>query len=160
MRIRLPAVRSSVGAAITVGLSLSTAVFSQARDASTIPAPTTAIVLGVGSPAISAERSGTSIGVATGGTLYLFDAGAGVERRLMEAAPQLMSHQIKRLGPVFISHLHMDHTLGLAALYFYHRIDPRTGLLVAAGGRLEVYGPKPVKGLPGIDSIMESLRAA
>src|SRR5688572_12083530 len=40
------------------------------------PAATTAIVFGVGSPNINAERSGTSIGIVVGGTLYLFDAGA------------------------------------------------------------------------------------
>ena len=56
---------------------------------------TAAIVLGVGSPDIDAARSGTSIGICAGHTLYLFDAGAGVERRLFEAAPQLKARNVE-----------------------------------------------------------------
>jgi ribonuclease BN (tRNA processing enzyme) len=71
-----------------------------------------AIVFGVGSPPLTAERSGTSIGIVADGTLYIFDAGAGVERRIMEAGPKLAALKVQKLGPVFISHLHSDHTLG------------------------------------------------
>jgi glyoxylase-like metal-dependent hydrolase (beta-lactamase superfamily II) len=87
----------------------------QSRTAQAAPT-TTAIVFGLGSPNINAERSGTSIGVAAGGTLYLFDAGAGVERRIMEAAPKLAAQHVARFGPVFLTHLDPDHTVGLAAL--------------------------------------------
>jgi ribonuclease BN (tRNA processing enzyme) len=122
---------------------------------------TAAIVLGVGSPDIDAARSGTSIGICAGHTLYLFDAGAGVERRLFEAAPQLKARNVDRLGPVFITHLHADHTLGLPALYFYHGIDQGTGELYARGsGTLAVYGPKQAKEHPGIVQVIESVRAA
>jgi ribonuclease BN (tRNA processing enzyme) len=66
-------------------------------------------VFGVGSPGINAERSGTSIGVVAGGTLYVFDAGPGIERRIMESSPKLAQRNVRRLGPVFISHLDADH---------------------------------------------------
>ena len=40
------------------------------------------VILGAGSPSITAERSGTCIAVIVNGTAYLFDAGPGVERRV------------------------------------------------------------------------------
>lgn len=137
-------------------------VFSQ-TDINERSSQTAAIVLGLGSPNINADRSGTSIGIFAGHTLYLFDAGAGVERRLFEAAPQLKGRHIDRLGPVFITHLHNDHTLGLAALYFYHGVDQGTGRLYGGGGgsgTLAVYGPKPAKEHPGIVQVIDSVRAA
>jgi len=121
--------------------------------------PTAAIVFGVGSPNITAERSGTSIGIVAGGTVYLFDAGAGVERRMMEAAPKLAALQVQRFGPVFITHLDMDHILGLAVLSFYHQID-RTSNLRGGGGDFTIYGPGPAKGRLGIRNIMDHLEAA
>ena len=105
---------------------------------------THAIVLGVGSPVISAERSGTSIGIAAGGTLYLFDAGAGIERRIMEAHSQLQKIGVQKMGPVFITHLHQDHTTGLAALLAYHTFG--AGLVLIGPGDqtpFTVYGPAP-----------------
>jgi ribonuclease Z len=108
--------------------------------------PTAAIVFGVGSPNITAERSGTSIGIAAGGTLYIFDAGPGVERRIMEARSKLDTLRVRRLGPVFITHMHWDHTLGLAALLAYHGYGPG-GLRSSGVGSdpLTVYGPVPAE---------------
>jgi ribonuclease BN (tRNA processing enzyme) len=147
---------------IAMALFFPVLVFPQTSDKEALP-QTAAIVLGLGSPNINAERSGTSIGIFAGHTLYLFDAGAGVERRIMEAAPKLKARHIDRLGPVFITHLHSDHTLGLAPLYFYHGVDQATGQLYGGGGgggTLAVYGPKPSKGHPGIVQVIESVRAA
>ena len=100
-----------VAAAVLMGICLSTTILAQARNDAKPVDSTAAIVFGVGSPNISAERSGTSIGVLAGGTLYLFDAGAGVERRIMEAAPPLLARHTH--SAIFISHLHIDHTLRL-----------------------------------------------
>jgi ribonuclease BN (tRNA processing enzyme) len=110
----------------------------------TVQQPTKAIVLGVGSPAIDASRAGTSVAVATGGMLYLFDAGPGVERRLLEARTQLASMEVRRFGPIFITHLHHDHTLGLAALYRYHRFAASSALIPGAAP-LAVYGPAGIR---------------
>lgn len=46
---------------------------------------TSILVLGIGTPAMNAERSGTSIGVIVRGVVYFFDAGPGIERRMFEA---------------------------------------------------------------------------
>src|SRR4030095_11318444 len=123
---------------------------------------TTAIVFGVGSPELSAERAGTSIGIVADRTLYLFDAGPGVERRIMEAGPKLAALNVQRFGPVFITHIHRDHTAGLAALLAYH--DIRSGVLTLSLASIKtpliVYGPNSAGDLPSIGTILDHLRAA
>lgn len=130
---------------------------------------TSVIVFGVGSPNITADRSGTSIGIVVGGRLYLFDAGAAVERRIMEATPKLAALQVQNFGPVFLTHLDMDHTLGLATLLYYHSIAAPGRLTNTSdsGTPLNVYGPGPVGGPPdadraaiGIDAVMNHLQTA
>jgi ribonuclease BN (tRNA processing enzyme) len=51
---------------------------------------------------------------------------------------------VTRFGPIFITHLHHDHTLGLAALYRYHQFAAN-GLLVAGTAPLAIYGPAGVR---------------
>jgi ribonuclease BN (tRNA processing enzyme) len=105
---------------------------------------TTVLVLGAGSPGISAERSGTSLGVIVRGWVYIFDAGAGVERRMFEARARV-SNTIEHIGPIFITHLHSDHTLGLPAMLYYHR---------------ERNQPFTLFGPPGIKNMMNHILAA
>ena len=94
---------------------------------------TAVLVLGAGTPTLTAERSGTCLGVIANGTVYLFDAGPGVERRMFEArARTSIGNIIRNIGPVFISHLHSDHTLGLPAMLYYVRPQ---------GQPFKVYGP-------------------
>jgi len=102
-----------------------------------------AIVLGLGSPEIDSQRSGTGIAIAAGDTLYVFDAGPGVLRRLMEAQPQLAAWKIRQFGPVFLTHLHMDHTLDVPALYRYHGFTSDSRL-VPGGGPFVIYGPSKI----------------
>jgi ribonuclease BN (tRNA processing enzyme) len=142
------------------GLILSACVAAQGRPGIAAPisaTATTAIVLGVGSPELTAGTSGTSIGIISGGWIYLFDAGAGVERRMFEAGKELVARGVKELGPVFITHLHVDHTIGLAALYRYHQFNPSdpSKVLTIVGNRvLTVYGP------PGVRELMDHVVAA
>lgn len=132
-------------------------LLSQTGAVKTAPAGTAAIMLGVGSPNIDAVRSGTSIGIISSGRLYVFDAGPGVERRLAEARPKLAALGVTRFGPIFISHLHRDHTAGLAALMYYHNIGP--GFLVG-GEELTIYGPDGKGAKFGIIDVVNHLRAA
>jgi ribonuclease BN (tRNA processing enzyme) len=107
---------------------------------------TSVLVLGAGSPGINAERSGTCLGVIVNGTVYLFDAGAGVERRMFEARARAnINNLIQTIGPVFITHMHSDHTLGLPAMLYYVRPQ---------GQPFKVYGP------PGIKNMMTHILAA
>ena len=58
--------------------------------------------------------------------------------------------KIDTIPAVFITHLHSDHTLGLAALVYYH--GPNA--VYRGGGPLTVYGP------PGIAAMMGHINAA
>ncbi len=117
------------------------------------PVPSQIIMLGTGTPDLSAERSGQSVAIVTGTRqLYVFDAGAGVLHRLYEALRSLYPNRPVLSNPgmygtpvnaLFITHLHIDHTLGLPELLFYH------------GTRLlSVFGP------PGVDEMVRSVRSA
>lgn len=139
-----------------VSLALVTAFASglgQAASATTQDRGTKAVVLGVGSPVIGPNRSGTSIGIVVKGTLYVFDAGPGVERRVLDATPKLSELGVQNFGPVFITHLHLDHTLGLAALYRYHEFS-RASVLGMGTTPLVVFGPA------GISRMMDHIAEA
>lgn len=154
---------SAVASVLVVGLGGLLAQTTQLSETPRGVPSTAAIVFGLGSPNITAERSGTSIGIVAGGTVYLFDAGAGVERRMMEAAPKLAALHVRRLGPVFISHLDMDHILGLAVLPVYNLMDSAGTLRLGGGlrgGEITVYGPGPAKGRLGIREVMDHIHAA
>ena len=124
-------------------------LFAQASPI-TSPPPRHAqiLMLGTGTPVIDATHSGTSIGILVGGSLYIFDAGPGVERRMLEAVAK--GTKIDTIPAVFITHLHSDHTLGLPALAYYHGPDAT----FRRGGPLTVYGP------PGIAAMMQNINAA
>jgi ribonuclease Z len=106
------------------------------------------LILGTGTPVIDAAHSGNSIGILVNGALYIFDAGPGVERRMLEAVAK--GTKIDTIPAVFITHLHSDHTLGLPALVYYH--GPNA--VYRGGGALTVYGP------PGISAMMQNINAA
>lgn len=69
------------------------------------------------------------------GKMYLIDAGDNVTRRIVQS-----NHDFRQVNPIFITHAHSDHTLGLATLlvsqWEYQRREPT-----------EIYGPPGVKQL-------------
>src|SRR6185503_21379906 len=78
------------------------------------PGGTRVVMLGTGNPNPDPERSGPAVAVVVNGTAYLVDAGAGVVRRAAQSGlPELRA---ARLGLVFLTHLHSDHTIGLPDL--------------------------------------------
>jgi ribonuclease BN (tRNA processing enzyme) len=135
-----------LGTLLVAGLTVRTQQPPAGRGQAAAAAPdkSSIIILGAGSPNITADRSGTSIGVVVRGTLYIFDAGAGVERRVLETRAK-SNIRIERFGPTFISHLHSDHTLGLPAMLYYDR---------------ERNQPFTVFGPPGIKNMMDHILAA
>jgi ribonuclease BN (tRNA processing enzyme) len=139
-----------VGAAtLTVPLSAAPILVAQVSSAPSPPERHAQILmLGTGTPLIDATHSGNSIGILVGGSLYIFDAGPGVERRMLEAVAR--GTKIDTIPAVFITHLHSDHTLGLPALVYYHGRNAT----FRSGGPLTVYGP------PGIRAMMEHISAA
>lgn len=110
-------------------------------SASLAQAETRVIMLGTGTPLLSAERAGSGFAVIHDGEAYLFDAGHGTVQRAVQAfktmnAPELNPPEIKN---VFFSHLHSDHTLDyseLASTLWWER-----------NARLNAYGPKGLQNM-------------
>jgi ribonuclease BN (tRNA processing enzyme) len=103
---------------------------------------TKVILLGTGNPNTDPERSGPATAIVVSGSIYLVDCGPGIVRRA--AAAKLPMEGLKR---VFITHLHSDHTAGLADLILTPWVLDRTS-------PLEAYGP------PGLKSMSKHIVAA
>jgi ribonuclease BN (tRNA processing enzyme) len=102
---------------------------------------TRVVVLGTGTPNADPDRYGPAVAIVVDDASYLVDAGVGVVRRAAAASRAgtraLEAPQLKR---VFITHLHSDHTLGLADLilspWVLERDEP-----------IEIYGPKGLRSM-------------
>ena len=105
------------------------------------------VMLGTGTPIPDPDRSGPAVAIVVDSVAYLFDAGTGVVRRASAAghngvkafAPRGSSTQASgqpspRFDRVFLTHLHSDHTLGLADVIFTPWIQGRMQ-------PLDIYGP-------------------
>jgi ribonuclease BN (tRNA processing enzyme) len=70
------------------------------------------ITLGTrGGPLPAKDRAQSSNLLVVNGTLYLIDVGDGVTRRIVQSG-----HDFRKVGKIFITHPHSDHTAGLATL--------------------------------------------
>lgn len=105
-------------------------------------------MLGTGTPNAEPDRSGPCVAVVVGDTPYLVDAGPGIVRRA-NAARRLGVEALRpgNLKHVFITHLHTDHTLGLADLIF-------TPWVLERDEPLQLYGP------PGVREMVDHLLQA
>jgi len=132
---RLPAVMLATSVALLMS-SPAGADPSEFPDAT----PRTRIVLlGTGTPNADPDRSGPAVAVVVGGRAYLVDAGTGVVRRAAAAARTGITELApEKLGIVFVTHLHSDHTLGLPDLML-------TPWVLERRTPLEVYGPPGIK---------------
>jgi ribonuclease BN (tRNA processing enzyme) len=101
-------------------------------------APMTAtqvVMLGTGTPLPDPQRSGPSTAIVVNGMPYIVDAGAGVVRRAAAARDKGMKAlEPTNLKIAFLTHLHADHTLGLADLIL-------TPWIMGRKEPLELYGP-------------------
>jgi ribonuclease BN (tRNA processing enzyme) len=96
------------------------------------------ILLGTGTPNPDPDRSGPSVAISVNGAAYIVDCGPGVVRRAAAAeARGVTSLAAPNLNLLFVTHLHSDHTLGLADLM----LSPWT---LGRTTPLEVYGPKGI----------------
>jgi ribonuclease BN (tRNA processing enzyme) len=94
------------------------------------------VLLGTGTPNADPDRSGPAAAVVVNGVAYLVDAGPGVVRRAAAAARRgVAALEAPRLDRVFLTHLHSDHTAGLADLLL-------TPWVLERDRPLEVYGPR------------------
>ncbi len=97
-------------------------------------APTTELVmLGTGMPRPDPKCFGPATAVVYDGRVFLFDAGAGVMRRMAAAGLSIRGPEA-----VFITHLHSDHTLGYPDLIL-------TTWVMGRRTPLQAYGPIGLK---------------
>ena len=93
------------------------------------------VMLGTGTPVPDRGRAGPSIAIVHGGKAIVFDAGSGVNQRLIEAwkSTGISALNPKNIEHIFLTHLHSDHTTGLPALaaHYWWRRD----------NQLHLYGP-------------------
>jgi ribonuclease BN (tRNA processing enzyme) len=112
------------------------------------PARTQIVMLGTGTPIPDPDRAGPAVAIVVDSVAYLFDAGSGVVRRAAAAgrngikafAPAPNGQPAPRFDRVFLTHLHSDHTLGLADVIFTPWIQGRVA-------PLDIYGPPGTKRL-------------
>ena len=100
------------------------------------------IILGSGVPVPDPDRAGPAYGLLIGDRTFLFDAGAGVMRRVAAAGLP-----INGFTAAFLTHLHSDHTLGLPDVLFTTWTMGRRG-------------PFPLIGPPGTDAMVAHLLRA
>ena len=112
---------------VTATLALAGAsnlIVAQSAIAADTETSTTLITLGTrGGPLPTKDRAQSSNLLVVNGTLYLIDAGDGVTRRVVQAG-----YDFRKVGKIFITHPHSDHTAGLATLlvseWEYQRAEP------------------------------------
>lgn len=109
---------------------------------------TLVVMLGTGNPNADPNRSGPATAVVVGDTPLLVDCGPGIVRRAAAADEKgVHALRVNNIKHLFITHLHSDHTVGLADLIFspwvLERVEP-----------LQVYGP------PGTKKMVDHIVAA
>jgi len=109
------------------------------RDTSLV---TRLIVLGSGTPVPDPDRAGPAYAITYGTRVFLFDAGAGVMRRVAAAGLP-----IDGMTAVFLTHLHSDHTLGLPDVIHTTWVMGRSRVM-------------PVTGPPGLKAMVGHLQSA
>ena len=78
------------------------------------------VFLGTGTPSPNPQRQGPSLAVVANGKAYFVDAGVGLVRQSQAAVSErtIGALALEKLEIAFLTHLHSDHTLGLADLIF------------------------------------------
>ena len=102
---------------------------------------TRVVMLGTGTPNADPERFGPAVAVVVDETSYLVDFGVGIVRRAAAAERSgIRALAVTRLSRAFATHLHSDHTLGLADLILSPWVLERET-------PLEVYGPRGLRSM-------------
>ena len=97
------------------------------------------IVLGSGTPNPDPNRAGSAYAVVVNETPYLIDFGPGVIRRAASLSPpwggKIEAMTVKNFEHAFLTHIHSDHSDGLADLLL-------TPWIMGRDKKLNLYGPK------------------
>jgi ribonuclease BN (tRNA processing enzyme) len=99
------------------------------------------VMLGTGTPNADPDRYGPSVAVVVDETSYLVDFGVGVVRRAAAAERSgINALGATKLTTAFATHLHSDHTLGLADLIL-------TPWILERPTPLTLYGPRGLRAM-------------
>jgi len=102
---------------------------------------TRVVVLGTGTPNADPDRYGPSVAIVVDEASYLVDFGVGVVRRAAAAERSgIKALNAVNLTRAFATHLHSDHTLGLADLIL-------TPWILEREQPLSVYGPRGLRAM-------------
>ena len=97
------------------------------------------IVLGSGTPNPDPNRAGSAYAVVVNKTPYLIDFGPGIIRRAASMSPpwggKIEAMTVKNFEHAFLTHIHSDHSAGLADLLL-------TPWIMGRDKKLNLYGPK------------------
>ena len=97
------------------------------------------IVLGSGTPNPDPDRAGSAYAVVVNETPYLIDFGPGIIRRAASLSPpwggEIEAMTVKNFEHAFLTHIHSDHSAGLADLLL-------TPWIMGRDKKLNLYGPK------------------
>lgn len=106
------------------------------------------VLLGTGTPLPDPERSGPCTAIVVNDTAYLVDLGTGVVRRAAAARNKgVTALEPTNLKMAFLTHLHSDHTLGVADVLL-------TPWVMGRKEPFELYGP------PGTQAMTERILTA
>ena len=105
-------------------------------------AGTKLIVLGSGTPNPDPNRAGSSYALVVNETPYLVDFGPGVIRRAASLSPswggEIEAMTVKNFEHAFLTHIHSDHSAGLADLLL-------TPWVMGRDAKLNLFGPIGLK---------------
>ena len=97
------------------------------------------VMLGTGTPNADPDRFGPSVAIVVDDASYLVDFGVGVVRRAAAAERTgIKALNVLNLKQAFATHLHSDHTLGLADLIL-------TPWILERDAPLNLYGPRGLR---------------
>jgi ribonuclease BN (tRNA processing enzyme) len=112
------------------------------------------VMLGTGTPNADPDRFGPAVAVIVDETSYLVDFGVGVVRRAAAAERSgIKALAAPNLTRAFATHLHSDHTLGLADLIL-------TPWILERAAPLTLYGPRGLRAMTRhlVDAYADDLR--
>ena len=102
-------------------------------------AETKLIVLGSGTPNPDPNRAGSGYAIVVNETPYLIDFGPGIIRRAASMSPpwggKIEAMTVKNFEHAFLTHIHSDHSSGLADLLL-------TPWIMGRNKKLNLYGPE------------------
>lgn len=130
-----------------IGLLIVALLPAQSDRAESVPAQsegrTQIVMLGTGTPNADPDRAGPSVAIVVNDTPYLIDFGPGVVRRASAAFRNgVKGLAVSKLRMAFATHLHSDHTIGLADLIL-------TPWVLERKEPLELYGPRGIRAMAG-----------